>query len=127
MKNKQNSIRVNFRNDALLLSTSELYDLDANGLKDDNEQQVDSLVPYRNMTIYNDGATDMVVRLNNRRGYDIVPKGSIFKVTDDRINNVKVTNLSAIATGKYYLTLDSQETDLSILKGILAKVMENGK
>lgn len=119
--NKYQIVPVNFRETSLAVSSSTVYDLDVNDLTDDNGQTVDKLSPFRNLVIYNDGTADLKMFVNNRKGYEIVPAGVIFSVEDDKVNFIKIENVSATATASFYLKLDNDETQKSLLKGILVK------
>jgi len=125
MANMQ-KIRANFRKENLAISSTEYYDLDAKDLVDDNGQQVPDLVPFRNATIYNDGTTLLKVYANGRRGYDPIPAGTIFEISDDRISAIKIINSSSTNTADYYLTLDGEESTNSLLKGILGFFLKRG-
>lgn len=117
--NKKQIAPVNFREDSLSASGSAIYDLDANDLADDNGQIVDKLAPFRNLVIYNDGTTLLKLFVNNRKGYKSVPAGTIYAHEDDTINFIRVVNASTTTDGSFFLDLDSEETQKSLLKGIL--------
>lgn len=110
------NVKINFAS-SISASSTKHYDLDSPTLKDDHGQETDDYAPYKNLFIYNSGSVDLKLFLNQRRGYDLIPAGTIYKIEDDNITFVAVKNTAASA-GEYTLTLDNEDTQLSILKSL---------
>lgn len=111
-------VRINFKLTTGASST-DTKDLAEPGALDDNGNETRKFIPFGNLTIINTGTTSVKVRINNRKGYDVVPAGTIGRVEDDAINWLSVENMSSSAAAEIYLTLDSTPTVKSLLKQIL--------
>lgn len=102
-------------------SSSESRDLNRKDTTDDNGLICKRYAPFKNFTIYNYGSYDIKVFFNQRQGFEDVPAGTIRTFTDENVFFYKLQNRSAAGDATVRVTLDNQETELSLLKELVGR------
>lgn len=85
---------------------------------DENNLQTAKYKDVKNLKVINVGNTQLKIWLNQKPGYDPIPNGTIFSNNDSKIETIKIKNLSSTTAAEYYITIDGDETELSVLKDI---------
>lgn len=99
----------------------EVFDLNQFGLEDDNNTAVDKLSPFKNITAYNNGSVDLQIFINQGKGYEPLPAGTILGKTDKKISFIRIKNTSAVTAGNVVLALNNEVSDHELLKRISEK------
>ncbi|MFW6282540.1 MAG: hypothetical protein ACOC1P_00605 [Minisyncoccales bacterium] len=91
-------------------------DLNSPSLKDDNGASVQQASPYKNLSVVNQGSS-INLNLNGNFSGQSIPNGVIWDRKDADINSITIKNTGSNST-TINLSLDNNETELSVLKDI---------
>lgn len=113
-------VRVNFE-ETLTVSGQATQDLLRKGTTDVNGIETRRYAPFKNFSIHNNGSTDLKVFFNQQLGSEDIPAGTVRIFKDENVSFYKLVNRSGSTTGSARVTLDNQDTELSLLKQLVAK------
>ena len=82
----------------------------------------DDYLPFSNVTVFNNGSTDLKYRENQQDGYKYIPAGTIMELNNREIMFASIENVSSTTAGSYIVVFNNDVSQLEVLKKLAEKM-----
>lgn len=74
--------------------------------------------PFTNMTIINEGVSDLLIYINQVTQFLVIPSGVIKEFSNEKITTLTIKNRSSTSAANFVLSVDNKDTELILLEKI---------